>query len=265
MTLERVGPILARIALRIVEAPSQVDVPRPVGGSVSIRRFREGLLEEPGLRLELATDGYGPADIERLVHQAILEREFDDFSDRLSVIEDAYAKDVLTDPEMEVQVRELIVDAPKAAIVVERLRFAQLPKPAAPTPERVPTLTTAQVLAAWAAGLIPLERAVTELTERNYSEFDIAVLLALEQAKKPKPKAAAQKELSIAELNAMLPLGLVTAKEYIAELVSRGYTPDDALALLGLQAARALARAPTAPTAPAPPEPPAPQPGGAAR
>lgn len=250
MTLERIGPILSRIAQRIVVAPPTVDPPSPRGGATSLRRFREGILVEAQLRRELATDGYGPADIERLVNQARLEREFDDFSDRLAVIEDAFNKDRLTDPEMEVQVRDLIVDPPKAALVVERLRFAKLPKPKAIEPPRIPTLTTAQVLAAWAAELLTLDQAREELLARNYSAFDAAVLLALQASRKPAPKPPVRKQLSTAELNAMLPLGLVTPEDYIAELISRGYTPNDAQALLGLQVARALARAPAAPPPP---------------
>ena len=69
-------------------------------------------------------------------------------------------------------------------------------------------------------------------------------MIATETARLPKPKAPALRQVSLGDLKAMLALGLLSPEEFRAELIERGYTPEDADALLGLELARIMARAP---------------------
>ncbi len=239
MGIEAVGPILSLISQRLVSAPPQISAPKPTGVAQTQRRYALGLIDEAQMLSELAADGVSPADLNRLRYQAVLQRELDNWTDRLAVITASYDKDLISDAEMQVRVHEFVADAGKAALLIDQLRVAHTPKPQAPKAATVPTLTVAQLMSAWAAQLLTEDQVRTELARRGYAALDIDVLLALQAGKAPVAKPAAAKSLTIAELNAMLPLGLIDPADYLAELVSRGYSPGDAQALLGLQAAKA--------------------------
>ena len=239
-----VGPIISFLALRIVLAPSEVDVPRPTARATPVKRFREGLITEVTFRLELRSLGWTDPEIDRSLVQARLERDFDDFQDRLAALEDAFNKDLITFAEMKAQLLALIPDPAKALIVVDRLDFAKRPKPKPLTPEEPPTLTVGRLLAAFKAGIFTREALGEELAERGYSPADVELMIRTEEARLPKPKEAARKLLALGDLRAMFDLGVLTEEEFRTELISRTYTPEDAERIVNLQLARQRARLP---------------------
>ena len=242
MTVE-VGPIISFLAQRIVLAPSQVDPPSPLARGTPVKRFREGLLTEATFRAEMAALGWSPTDIDRSLVQARLERAFDDFQDRLAALEDAYNKDIITLAELQVQLLALIPDQAKALVVLDRMDFAKRPKPKPLAAPEVPTLTVGRLLAAFKAGVLAEPGLRSELAERGYEPVDIDIMLATEAARLPKPKAPALRQLSLGDLRAMLATGILTPEEFRAELLGRGYSPEDADNLLALELSRIMARA----------------------
>jgi len=239
-----VSKALSLIAQRIIAAPPEVSVPRPFGRGTPVRNFREGISLEPQFRQELASLGYVGTDIDRALTLAVLEHRYDLFTDRLSVVKEAYEKDILSYEEMKFQVLQLIPDQEKALTLVELYDFSKRPKPKTLTPEEPPTLTVGRILSAYKAGVLTEEQLRTELGARAYSPTDIDILVATETAKLPKPKAAARKLLSLGDLRAMFDLGIITTEEFEAALMDRDYTPEDAARIIILQQARQAARMP---------------------
>ena len=240
-----VGPVISFLAQRIVPAPPQVEVPGPTARTTPIKRYREGLLTEASFRAEMASLGWSPTDIDRSLVQARLERDFDNFQDRLAIIKDQFAKDILSFAEMKVQVLALIPDQAKALLTVDLLDFEKRPKPKAVAPEEAPTLTVAKLLSAFAAGVLAEPALRAELAERGFTPEDINLLVAIERARLPKPKPPTMKTLSLSELRAMLSLGIITPQEFSSELLERGYSSEDTERLLTLELSRLLARTPS--------------------
>ena len=240
-----IGPIISFLSQRIILAPPEVEAPKPIPTGVTLRRFREGLLTEAIFRAELASQGRLPVEIDRLLTQALLERAFDDFQDRLNALEEAFNKEVLTFEEFKYQVLQLIPDQAKALLVVDLAELKKRPKPKPITPEEPPTLTVGRLLAAFKAGVLPEPQLRSELTQRDYSPEDIDIMIATETARLPKPKAPALRLISLGDLKAMLALGVLSPEEFRAELIERKYSPEDADALLGLELIKAQARAVT--------------------
>lgn len=239
-----VGPIISFLAQRIVVAPPEVEAPRPTARATPVKRYREGLLTEPAFRAEMMSLGWGAQDIERSLVQAKLERDFDIFQDRLRRLEEAFQKDIITYEEMKSQVLALVPDQPKALILVDLFDFSKRPKPKLLTPEEPPTLTVAKLLSAFAAGILSEPALRSELTERGFTPEDTSLLVATEKARLPKPKPPTMKTLSLAELRAMLSLGIISPEEFLAELLERQYSQEDASNLLALEMARITARTP---------------------
>ena len=244
--MAEIGPVLSFLSQRIVAAPPELEAPRPTARSTPVKRFREGLLTETAFRAEMASLGWAALDIERSLVQARLERDFDDFQDRLNILEQAFNKDELTFEEMRFQVLELIPDQAKALLVVDLLDFKKRPKPKPLTPEQPPTLTVSRLLAGFRAGVLTREALGAELAERGFLLEDIDTMIAIEEAKLKPPAAPARKRLTLAELKALLALGLLSPEDFLEELLSRNYTPEDAANLLALEQAKALTRAPVA-------------------
>lgn len=239
-----VGPVIAFLAQRIVTAPPELEAPRPTARATPVKRFREGLILEPQFRQEETDLGWSKTDIDRTLVQAKLERAFDDFTDRLNTLEEAFNKDLLTFAEFKFQVQGLIVDPAKALLVVELADFRKRPKPKALTPEEPPTLTVGRLLAAFKAGVLPEPGLRAELAERGYEPVDIDIMIATETARLPKPKAPALRTVSLGDLKAMLAVGILTPQEFLAELLGRGYSQEDADNLLALELSRIMARTP---------------------
>lgn len=238
-----IGPVLSFLLQRIVPTPFQVEAPRPTARSTPLKRFREGLSTETTFRAEMAWLGWSAPDIERSLIQARLEREFDDFQDRLNTLEEAYNKDFITFAEMKLQVLTLIPDQAKALLVVDLLDFKKRPKPKPLTPPEVPTLTVGKLLSAFAALVLPEAELRAELARRLFSPEDIDLLVATEIANLPKPKPAERAKLTLADLRALLALGILTPEEFLTELIARKYSQQDAEALMALEMSKALARA----------------------
>lgn len=240
-----IGSAISLLSQRIVAAPPSVEPPGPIGAGTIVKRYREGLILEPQARLELASLGYAPLRISQEIIVAQLEREFDDFADRLDAVEQAFNKDIISEAEMKMQVLTLLPDQAKALLVVQLLDYKKRPKPKAVTAEEAPTLSVAKLIAAWKAGVLSRPDLARELAERGYSAEDVEIMIRTEEAKLPKPKPAALKLISLADLRAMLAAGIILPQEFRAELVERTYSPEDADRILGLELARQAARIPT--------------------
>ena len=238
-----VGPVLSMLAQRIVAAPPELEPPRAAGRAIALTRFREGLTSPLGLRAELAALGYVGGDIDRALVEAALQRDFDIFGDRLRVLQAAFEKDILTYEELKVQLLELVPDQAKALVLLDLYDFSKRPKPKAVSGEEAPTLTVSRLLAGFKAGVITREALEAELERRGFSPEDTAVMIAIEEAKVKPPAPAERKELTLAELKSMLALGLITPEDFLAELLERQYTQEDAENLLALEQSKALARA----------------------
>ncbi|MDP2955465.1 MAG: hypothetical protein Q8N53_03520, partial [Longimicrobiales bacterium] len=98
-----VAPILSFLARRIVGAPPTVEALGPTGRGTIVKRLREGLILEPQARRELAELGYSPLQADQALVLARLERESDDFADRLTALGEAYNKDIVTIEELKHQ------------------------------------------------------------------------------------------------------------------------------------------------------------------
>lgn len=234
---------LALISQRIVLAPNQIDVPSPMGRGTVEKRYREGLITEAQLRTEMASLGYIGATIERSLIVARLERQYDNYQDRLTAIETALSNEVLTLAEAKLQLLDLVPDQSKALLIYQIWVYKLSPKPKTLTPEVAPTLTVGKLLSAYSAGVLGESALRAELAARLYSAPDIELMIAIEVAGVPKPTAAKAKLLTLAQLNAMLAAGIITTDEFVAELLARGYSDDDAARLLGLEMIKINARA----------------------
>jgi len=234
---------ISLISQRIVLAPAQVEVPSPFGRGTVEKRFREGLITEAQFRQEMQSLGYIGATIDRSLVLAKLEHQFDNFSDKLDALGVAYDKDIITYAEIKVQLLELISDQEKALLILELLDYKKRPAPKAVTPEKTPTLTVSQLLAAFVAGTLTEPLLRSELAERGYSEEDIVLLVSTEAARLAKPTTTQRKLLTLAQLNAMLAAGILTIDEFVAELLARNYSEEDAARLLGLEMIKINARA----------------------
>jgi len=234
---------ISLISQRIVLAPPSVSEISPSGKSTPQKRYREGLITEAQFGTEMTSLGYSAPAIEQALRQAKLEREFDLFSDHLDALQVAYDKDIITYEELKSQLLDLVPDQPKALQLLELWDYKKLPTPKAVTPEKVPTLTVSQILAAFVAGTLSEASLKAELAERGYSTEDIILLVSTEAARLAKPTTAQRKILTLAQLNAMLAAGIMTVDEFIAELLARNYSEEDAARLLGLEMIKINARA----------------------
>ncbi len=234
---------ISLISQRVVLAPPSVAEISPAGKTTPQKRYREGLITEAQFGQEMQSLGYSAPAIAQALKQAKLEREFDNFSDHLDALGVAYDKDVITYEELKVQLLALIPDQEKALLTLELLDYKKRPTPKAVTPEKVPTLTVSQLLAAFVAGTLTEPLLRSELADRGYSEEDIVLLVSTEAARLAKPTTAQRKLLTLAQLNAMLAAGIMNTDEFIAELLSRNYSDEDAARLLGLEIIKIRARA----------------------
>ena len=238
-----IGPALSLVAQRIVLAPPSISEISPSGKGTPQKRYREGLITEQEFAQEMQSLGYSAPAIEQALTQAKLEREFDLFSDKLSALQVAYDKDIISYEQLKSQLLELVPDQPKALQLLELYDFRKRPQPKAVTAEKVPTLTVSQLLAAYRAGALGEDGLKSELAERGYSTEDIIMLVSTESAKLAKPTTTAQKQLTLAQLSSLLALGIISPDEYITELLDRNYSEENAARLLGLEMIKINARA----------------------
>ena len=242
MTVD-VRQAISLISQRIVLAPPSVSEISPSGKSTPQKRYREGLITEAQFGTEMTSLGYSASAIAQALTQAKLDHEFDNFSDKLDALGVAYDKDLITYAELKVQLLALITDSEKALLILELLDYKKQPTPKAVTPEKTPTLTVSQLLAAFVAGTLTEPLLRSELAERGYSEEDIVLLVSTEAARLAKPTTTQRKLLTLAQLNAMLAAGILTIDEFVAELLARNYSEEDAARLLGLEIIKINARA----------------------
>jgi len=238
-----IRPALSLVAQRIVLAPPSVAEISPSGKGTPQKRYREGLITEREFGGEMQSLGYSAPAIEQALTQAKLEREFDLFSDKLSALQVAYDKDIITYEQLKSQLLELVPDQPKALQLLELYDFRKRPQPKAVAAEKVPTLTVSQLLAGYVAGTLSEPLLRSELAERGYSTEDIVLLVSTEAARLAKPTQTQRKLLTLAQLNAMLAAGILTTDEFLGELLARNYSEEDAARLLGLQMIKINARA----------------------
>lgn len=237
-----IAPILSLISQRIVAAPSSVDAPTAAGKTICLTRYREALDTELELRANLQRLGYTSPVIDHAVLEAQLARGFDLFSDHLSALREAYNKEIISYPELKTQLLTLVKDQAKALELLELWDYLKMPKPSAVTPDKVASLTVAQLLASYTAGALTRDDLVAELTERKYDAGDIAILIRTEETRAAKPSAAKRPTLTIADLNALYALGAITADDLRAELIAREYSPEDADAKVLIQVSKQMAR-----------------------
>jgi len=237
-----IGPVLSLIAQRIVAAPPSIDLPGPTGAGTVVKRYREGLILEAQARGELAALGYPPPRIDQEILRARLEREYDDYADRLAILREALAKGSITLEELTVRLLALVPDPAKAQLLLDLEELRLRPKPRVLTPDVPPTLTVAKLIAAWKAGVLARAALAGELAARGYSPVDVEILIRTEEARLPKPQPAALKSVSLGDLRAMLALGVIDQAELRAELLERNYPPEDADRLLNLELARQATR-----------------------
>ena len=125
------------------------------------------------------------------------------------------------------QVRAELVSRGWETVDINALVVSYSPDPA--------TLTTAQLLAAWKAGVMTESALRSALAGRLYQPAAIDLLIATERAgiKPPTPKE--QKTLTLSQLNALVARGLLTPVEYVAALRALGYSELDVQRLWTLE------------------------------
>lgn len=237
-----IGPVLSLVSQRIILAPSSVSDVTPAGKTTPQKRYREGMINEGQFRQEMTSLGYSGPAIDQALIQSTLERQYDLYTDKLAALQVGYDKDLINYDQLRVQVLEVVPDQPKALQLLELWDFRKRPAPKTVTPDKIPTLTVTQLLSAWKAGVLLEAELTAELLERNYSGEDAAILIATEIAKMEKPTAAKQKALTLTELKAALSWAMITPAEFLAELVSRGYSQEDAELIVGIEVNKILAR-----------------------
>lgn len=243
-----IAPLLSLLSQRLVPSPGQVSPPSPIGRGTVVRRFREGFILEVQARAELASLGYAPPDVERALVLAELERQYDITFDRLAVVREAYAKDIISHEDLKALLLELVPDQVKALVLLDLYDFRKRPRPRAVATAQAPTLTVARLTAAFRAGLLAREDLAQELAERGYSPADVDILVATEEARLEPPTTAQARQLTLGDLRAMYDLGVISAADFARHLRDRGFGVEDVDALLALQEARQTAR--TAPPGP---------------
>lgn len=128
MVQQGVGRIISLVAQRVVTAPPEVQETRGVGKAVVIRRYKEGLILEPGAREELITLGYSLSEIEQTLVQARLEREYDIWADKVAALKSAYLKGYVLEGELLTELDELIPDTSHARAIAESWLFQKAKK-----------------------------------------------------------------------------------------------------------------------------------------
>ncbi len=237
-----ISRILSTISQAIVLAPPEVQPPAPTGRAVAIKRYAAGQTDARGLRAELLRLGYSEAQAAQAQTDAELERGYGVWSDLLAAIRERYMDGRLGDDEMLGLLYQQIVDPGQAEAQAELWRQVKLPKLAPPKAAEIPTLSVAQLLAAYGAGVLSAAALEAGLTDRLYSPADIVILVDTAAAKLPKPKPAEYQPIALADLRALLALGKITAAAFRAELVRRQYAPADADLMLSLEQARIASR-----------------------
>lgn len=241
MTVD-ISRVLSVISLAIVLAPPEVQAPGPIGRATAVKRYKEGLTNAQSLRAELLLLGYSQSQADQSLTQADLERDYDTWSDRIAALKAAYLDGRVPDEQLLALLLELVPDAVKSQALADLWLELKLPKVAAPKAAAIPTLSVAQLLAAYTAGVLTAAALAAELAERQYSPEDAALLVDTATARLPRPTQAEAAAIPLADLRALLALGKVTAAAFRAELVRRKYAPADADLMLGLEQARIAAR-----------------------
>lgn len=237
-----IGPTLSLIAQRIVPAQPTVAEVSPQGQATVIKRYKDGLIPLAQFLTEMLRLGYPGPRIMHAQDQAQLDREYDLWQLRLAAVKENYMDDRLTDEAMKYQLLQLIPDQEIALATVALWRYIKAPKVEMPPPEKIVELTVGQLLAGFLAGALTEAQLRAELAARRYTPTDIAILVATEKAKEPKPTPIKQAQLSLADLRALFDLGQITQGEFRAQLLLRLYTEQDADRIINLQLARQRAK-----------------------
>ncbi len=162
--------------------------------------------------------------------------------DRIKVAIESYIDKELTLEQLRARLLDLKISTDRVNDEVELARLRAQPTPRAPTPDEIPQLTTAQVLAAFRADLLTEAQVRAELAERLYQPADIDVIIAIERAKEPAPAAAKIKAATETQLKSFLAAGLISVDEFLDGLTRLGYDQLTARRILELEAIKAEAR-----------------------
>jgi hypothetical protein len=205
--------------------------------------FSAGVLGEAQLRAELATRLYSPADIELLIATEIAHLPKPTAAQvkklTLAELKAALAMGLMSPAEFTAELirRKYSQSDAQLLLGMEMIKISE--RPVVPPP----TLTVSQLLSSFIAGTLSEPLLRSEMTERGYSEEDIVLLVSTAGARLPKPTVVERTLLTLAQLNALLAVGIITTDEFVAELLARNYSEEDAARLLGLEMIKINARA----------------------
>ncbi len=195
------------------------------------------------VRPEVLSLGYSQDEADLLLRRAELAADQAMIADQVKVMEEAYIDKELTLDQLRSRLLEIPLPPTRVTVLVELARLRAQPTPKAPAAEDLPELTTSQLLAAYRSGIITAIMLRQELTERHYSQSDISIMIAIEDAKAPAPTPAKVKLASESDLKAFFAAGIISAAELLAGLIRLGYDQLTARRLVELEIIKAEKRA----------------------
>jgi len=133
--------------------------------------FREGVISETDLREELRARKYEPTDIEMIVSTEIARLPIAPVKLTAAKAQEAFRKGVITEATLRSKLDELDYTAEEINIAIAM----NLSMPTTITK----TLTKAEALKAWGAGIIDIEECVDRLMKQGYDQYDIEILLRM--------------------------------------------------------------------------------------
>ena len=145
----------------------------------------KGYVTEDQLRVNLEGLGYPPEWIGFHVRDALEDGERELRDDVVDALGDGYMKDLVTEDDLEIGLASVIVRPRVVQMELERLYVRKYKTPRAPTAEKVPVLPVSTLRTAYREEIITESMIRDELAARGYLPEDIALMVALEEERRP--------------------------------------------------------------------------------
>lgn len=155
-----------------------------------IRDYLEGFIGAETLRANLAEIGIGAVRIDYYVTYARMRRTREAKKDLLDDYEDGYVKDMLTEEELDLRVRELLVDPESIDIFLRRAYTRKYKRPAPTKPEAIKIASLAYVARLFREGELSENSFRTWLSDRFYTPADVDIIVRVETLKIKPPVGA---------------------------------------------------------------------------